>query len=129
MKRQISCSLVVVIALSLIIAFTPAIGKAEAAQPTVALNDYLLSVEKAGIDTVYPFGGGKNLMFSQSGTYTVDTSSNNNLETTVTFKNPIYLADNGTDTPFVSFSLFLKPSNYLFFTAEHNATSKIAVLS
>lgn len=106
MKRQISCSLVVVIALSLIIAFAPAIGKAEAAQPTVALNDYLLSVEKAGIDTVYPFGGGKNLMFSQSGTYTVDTGSNNNLETTVTFKNPIYLADNGTDTPFVSFSLF-----------------------
>ena len=50
MKRQISCSLVVVIALSLIIAFAPAIGKAEAAQPTVALNDYLLSVEKEGID-------------------------------------------------------------------------------
>ena len=105
MKKQISCCLVVAMLLSLIIAFAPAIGNVRAEQQTVALSDYLATLETKGIDSVSPYGGGKNLMFSQSGTHTVD-DANKNLETTVTFKNPIYLADNGTETPFVSFSLF-----------------------
>lgn len=105
MKKKISCFLVAAIVLSLIIAIVPTIVKADAEQPTVTLDDYLLSVERKGIDSASPFGGGKNLMFSQSGTYSVDGETNKNLETTVTFKNPIYLADNGMNTPFVSFSL------------------------
>ena len=72
MKKKISCFLVAAIVLSLIIAIVPTIVKADAEQPTVTLDDYLLSVERKGIDSVSPFGGGKNLMFSQSGTYSVD---------------------------------------------------------
>ena len=109
--KRITCGLVLGLVLSLCGVVLPS-AKVTAEGTGVALSDYVQTIEKNGIDTIDPYGGG-NLMFSQSGTHPVSGKTDSigegdNQETTVTFKNPVYLADNGTETPFVSFSLFSK---------------------
>lgn len=102
-------SLICAVSLSLGIGFgVKTTAKAET--PTVSFNDFVsdFTLENA---TVTQFGGNKMPQFNQSNAVAVPTT--NEYETnkeaynqtmTIRYNNPIYLKDNGTDTPFIAFS-------------------------